>query len=160
MLRYIELCLREFEGYTMQRILIMGLPGAGKTYLAQHIVDVLQAEKKSVGWVNADDVRRRFNDWDFSYDGRIRQSKRMRELADSMVHVDYVICDFVAPLPEMRDNFAAHWTIWVDTIKSGRFDDTNKLFVPPEHYDIRVIEQDAARWGEHVATKIIDNERI
>ena len=91
-----------------KRILVMGLPGAGKTYLAQHIVDHLQADKKRVGWLNADDVRKKYNDWDFSTEGRIRQSHRMRELADSMTDVDYVICDFVAPLVEMRNNFKAH----------------------------------------------------
>jgi adenylylsulfate kinase len=99
-----------------QRILIMGLPGAGKTYLAQHINDHLQNEKKRVGWLNADDVRKKYNDWDFSEEGRIRQSHRMRELADLMVECDYVICDFVAPLVEMRNNFKADWTVWVDTI--------------------------------------------
>ena len=61
----------------------MGLPGAGKTYLAQHIVDHLQAERKRVAWLNADDVRKKYNDWDFSTDGRIRQSHRMRDLADA-----------------------------------------------------------------------------
>jgi adenylylsulfate kinase len=81
-----------------QRILIMGLPGAGKTYLAQHILDHLQAEKKQVMWLNADDVRKKYNDWDFSDRGRIRQSVRMRELADK-IKSDYAICDFVCPLP-------------------------------------------------------------
>ena len=104
-----------------KRILIMGLPGSGKTYLAQHIVDHLQADKKRVGWLNADDVRKKYNDWDFSPEGRIRQSLRMRELADAMTDCDYVICDFVAPLVEMRNNFKADWTVWVDTIDKGRF---------------------------------------
>ena len=76
---------------TAQRILIMGLPGSGKTYLAQHLNDHLQSEKKKVGWLNADDVRKKYNDWDFSEAGRIRQSMRMRTLADSMTDVDYVI---------------------------------------------------------------------
>ena len=142
-----------------QRILIMGLPGAGKTYLAQHIVDHLQAEKKKVGWLNADDVRKKYNDWDFSEAGRIRQSLRMRELADALTDVDYVICDFVAPLVEMRNNFKADWTVWVDTIDRGRFEDTNRAFVPPEVYDFRITEQQAEKWGEFVAAHIIDNRR-
>ena len=142
-----------------QRILIMGLPGAGKTYLAQHIVDHLQAEKKRVGWLNADDVRKKYNDWDFSQAGRIRQSLRMRELADAMPHVDYVICDFVAPLVDMRNNFKADWTIWVDTIDQGRYEDTNRIFVPPEQYDFRITEQHGEKWGEFVAAHIIDNRR-
>ena len=135
----------------------MGLPGAGKTYLAQHIVDHLQADKKKVGWLNADDVRQKFNDWDFSHEGRIRQSKRMRELADAMTDMDYVICDFVAPLVEMRNNFKADWTVWVDTIDRGRYEDTNKVFVPPEVYDFRITEQNALKWGEFVAAHILDN---
>jgi len=144
---------------TPKRILIMGLPGAGKTYLAQHIVDHLQADKKRVGWLNADDVRKKYNDWDFSDTGRIRQSLRMRELADSMPGVDFVICDFVAPLVEMRNNFKADWTIWVDTIDKGRYEDTNKAFIPPEVYDFRITEQNAVKWGEFIAAHIIDNRR-
>ena len=142
----------------MKRILVMGLPGAGKTYLAQHILEHLQKERKSVMWLNADDVRKKYNDWDFSHEGRIRQSLRMRELADSY-DVDYVICDFVAPLVEMRNNFKADWTIWVDTINQGRFEDTNKVFVPPAQYDFRITEQNAEKWGEFIAAHIVDNRR-
>lgn len=142
-----------------KKILVMGLPGAGKTYLAQHIVDNLQKEKLKVGWLNADDVRKKYNDWDFSTEGRIRQSHRMRELADQMADVDYVICDFVAPLVEMRNNFRADWTVWVDTIDRGRFEDTNKAFIPPEVYDFRITEQQGEKWGEFVAAHIVDNRR-
>jgi len=142
-----------------QRILIMGLPGAGKTYLAQHINDHLQNEKKKIGWLNADDVRKEYNDWDFSEAGRIRQSQRMRTLADLKVECDYVICDFVAPLVEMRNNFKADWTVWVDTIDQGRYEDTNRVFVPPEVYDFRITEQQAEKWGEFIAAHIIDNRR-
>ena len=137
----------------------MGLPGSGKTYLAQHIVDHLQAEKKRVGWLNADDVRKEYNDWDFSTEGRIRQSMRMRTLADTMANVDYVICDFVAPLVEMRNNFKADWTVWVDTIDKGRYEDTNKAFIPPEVYDFRITEQYGEKWGEFVAAHILDDRR-
>lgn len=143
----------------MQRILVMGLPGAGKTYLAQFIVEYLQAEKKKVGWLNADDVRKEYNDWDFSEAGRIRQSLRMRSLADLKTDVDYVVCDFIAPLTDMRTNFNAHWTIWVDTIERGRFEDTNKAFVPPLTYDFRVPEKKAVWWGEYIAAHILDNRR-
>jgi hypothetical protein len=142
-----------------QRILIMGLPGAGKTYLAQHILEHLQNEKKRVHWLNADDVRKEYNDWDFSEAGRIRQSIRMRTLADTMTNVDYVICDFVAPLVEMRNNFKADWTVWVDTIDKGRYEDTNRAFVPPEQYDFRITEQHSEKWGEFIAAHILDNRR-
>lgn len=139
-----------------ERILIMGLPGAGKTYLAQYVLERLQNAGKRCGWVNADDVRKKYNDWDFSIEGRIRQSLRMRDLADSIPDVDYVICDFIAPLDQMRTNFDAHWTVWVDTITEGRFEDTNKMFEPPGCYDFRIPTQDAPYWSELVARTILD----
>lgn len=155
-----------------QRILIMGLPGAGKTFLAQALqkylqehstlfhsaAETLESSRAAVKWINADDVRRKYNDWDFSHEGRIRQSIRMRELADSFLN-DFVIADFVAPLPEMRHNFKADWTIWVDTIDQGRYEDTNKMFVPPDVYDFRIIEQDAEKWAEFIGTHILENRR-
>lgn len=147
----------------MKKILIMGLPGAGKTTLAISLKNYLQDIKYegmgiTVEWFNADDVRKKFNDWDFTETGRIRQSIRMSELAEKST-ADYVICDFVAPLVEMRNNFKADWTIWVDTIEQGRFEDTNKVFVQPEIYDFRVTEQDANKWCEYIALKILNNER-
>jgi adenylylsulfate kinase len=155
-----------------KRILIMGLPGSGKTYFAERLKKYLQdnsflfhikaeVESKSraeVKWINADDVRRKYNDWDFSHEGRIRQSIRMRELTDSFFN-DFVIADFVAPLPEMRHNFKADWVIWMDTIEKGRFEDTNKVFTPPEQYDFRITEQNAEKWVEFVGQNIIDNKR-
>jgi adenylate kinase family enzyme len=142
-----------------QRILIMGLPGAGKTYLAQYTLEHLQAANKKIGWLNADDVRKKYDDWDFSHEGRIRQSKRMRDLADSMTDMDYVICDFVAPLVEMRNNFKADWTIWVDTIREGRYADTNAMFIEPEQYDFRITEQHSEKWSEFIAHHILGNIR-
>jgi hypothetical protein len=112
----------------------------------------------TVTWFNADDVRRKYNDWDFSKEGRIRQSLRMLEFAMAS-NTDYVICDFVAPIPEMRNNFKAAWTIWMDTIEEGRFEDTNKMFVPPDVYDFRVTEKNAEKWAEFVGTHIIDQRR-
>jgi adenylylsulfate kinase len=157
-----------------QRILIMGLPGSGKTYLAEALKKYLEqhgtfsdysAEMLPIGgfnstvtWFNADDVRRKYNDWDFSKEGRIRQSLRMLEFALAS-NTDYVICDFVAPIPEMRNNFKADWTIWMDTIEAGRYEDTNKMFVPPEVYDFRITEQNAEKWAEFVGQHIIDNRR-
>jgi phosphopantetheine adenylyltransferase len=155
----------------MQKILIMGLPGSGKTYFAERlqkylehystmfkISETLEGSRATVKWINADDVRKKYNDWDFSHEGRIRQSIRMRELADSFFN-DFVIVDFVAPLPEMRHNFKADWVIWMDTIEKGRFEDTNKLFVPPDVYDFRVTEQNAEKWVEFVGRHILDNQR-
>jgi adenylylsulfate kinase len=156
----------------MKKILIMGLPGSGKTYFAERLqryleensvffnpdAETVDTSKARVKWINADDVRKKYNDWDFSYEGRIRQSIRMRELADSFFN-DFVIADFVAPLPEMRNNFKADWTIWMDTIESGRFEDTNKMFTPPEVYDFRITEQNAEKWVELVASHILEDRR-
>ena len=132
-----------------QRILIMGLPGSGKSTLAQALLENLDAD-----WYNADEVRKQFNDWDFSPQGRIRQSCRMRELADESI-ANFVIADFVCPLPEMRDIFNADWTIWVDTIKEGRFEDTNRAFIAPEKYDFRVTEQNSQLWAKIIVAEII-----
>jgi len=157
---------------TARRILIMGLPGAGKTYMAQalkqHIenhsvlfhpgTETVSSSQARVQWFNADDVRKRFNDWDFSQEGRIRQSRRMRELADDS-SADFVIVDFVAPLPEMRYNFKADWTIWMDTIDQGRYEDTNKMFTAPDVYDFRITEQAADKWAEFIGTHILEDRR-
>jgi adenylylsulfate kinase len=134
----------------------MGLPGAGKTYLATELIKSLDYAGKTVTWFNADNIRARYDDWDFSAAGRIRQSHRMRELADSVLG-DYVVCDFVAPLPDMRDIFAAEWTIWVDTISQGRYFDTNELFCPPDSYHFRVTEQDATKWAGVIAAHILNS---
>ena len=132
-----------------KRILIMGLPGAGKTYLAEELRNQITEKGKIVGWINADEVRRYYNDWDFSIEGRIRQSLRMRQLSEE-VNDDYVIVDFIAPLVEMRTNFAPDVTIWVDTIKSSRYPDTDAMFVPPSTCDMHVTTQDAVRWASEV----------
>ena len=129
-----------------QRILIMGLPGAGKTTLALNLINYLQPDAI---WLNADEVRKKYNDWDFSAEGRVRQSIRMRELADQ-AGTKYVIADFVCPLPEMRGIYDPHFTVWVDTTSEGRFEDTNRAFVAPDYYDIRVTEQDAGRWAQTI----------
>ena len=158
----------------------MGLPGSGKTYLAKALKTYLEENgdiervnpsrllmkeaifinedefKVKVGWFNADDVRQKYNDWDFSKEGRIRQSIRMARFALECTG-DFVICDFVAPLVEMRNNFKADWTIWMDTIDHGRFEDTNKMFIEPEQYDFRVTEQNCEKWAEFIGNHILEN---
>jgi len=163
----------------MKKILIMGLPGSGKTYFAERLKKFLeenstlnhmpvesminleilpQSWNAKVKWFNADEVRKRYNDWDFSKEGRIRQSIRMAEFALTS-NADFVICDFVAPLVEMRNNFKADWTIWMDTISEGRYEDTNKAFIAPEVYDFRITEQNAEKWVEFVGMHILENKR-
>ncbi len=157
----------------------MGLPGSGKTHFAEHLKKYLEDNssfdsmprykmaqyelppmhyKSKVDWFNADEIRKKFNDWDFSREGRIRQSLRMAEFALKCTG-DYVICDFVAPLPEMRHNFKADWTIWMDTIEAGRYEDTNKAFVAPDIYDFRINEQNAEKWVEFVGDHILYKKR-
>jgi len=138
----------------MKRILIMGLPGSGKTTLAAAIGARLFFNKKFT-WFNADAIRERYNDWDFSEEGRIRQAKRMRELADKEIAQGRLaLCDFVAPTNEIRDIFNADYTIWLDTIREGRYADTNAIFVPPEHYDVRVTEQNAEHWAQIIVLRL------
>ena len=134
----------------MKIILIMGLPGSGKTTLASELVPLLKAK-----WLNADEVRKEANDWDFSAEGRTRQAKRMwakaKEFRDQGNHV---VADFVCPTPAARALFPADFTIWVDTIKEGRFDDTNKMFVKPEKYNYHVTTQDAKNWAPKIFKEI------
>ena len=129
-----------------KKFLVMGLPGSGKTYLSKKL-----SEKLNAIWLNADEIRKKLNDWDFSLEGRLRQSKRMKNMADEYVeNGKNVIADFICPIEETRKNFNADYIIWVDTIKKGRFEDTNLLFDPPKKFDFRVTSQDAEVWSEKI----------
>ena len=135
----------------MKIILIMGLPGSGKTTLASELVPLLKAK-----WLNADEVRKEANDWDFSAEGRTRQAKRMWSKAQEYKNQgNNVVADFVCPTPAARALFPADFVIWVDTIKEGRFDDTNKMFVNPEMYNYRVTTQDAKNWAPKILKEIV-----
>jgi len=134
----------------MKIILIMGLPGAGKTTLANELATIIKSKR-----LNADEIRRAANDWDFSEEGRIRQAKRMSETALKIKNEgNNVIADFICPTPEARSLFPADYIVWVDTIKKGRFDDTNQMFVKPEKYDCHVTTQDAKVWAPKIAKEI------
>ena len=130
----------------------MGLPGSGKTYLTKRLVPLIKA-----AWYNADKVREMANDWDFSDEGRKRQSKRMRNFADfEKSHGRFVVCDFVCPTKLTRENFDSDITIWMDTIKEGRYEDTNKIFQNPKKVDFHITE-----WNEYnhevIAKEILRN---
>ena len=128
----------------------MGLPGSGKTTLANELAPLLNAKR-----LNADEVRKEANDWDFSEEGRKRQSKRMADFAIRLrSEGNFVVADFVCPTPEARKLFPADYVIWVDTIKEGRFDDTNKMFIKPDKFDFHVTTQDAKNWASKIIKEI------
>ena len=133
----------------MKIILVMGLPGAGKTTLANELAKLIECKR-----LNADEIRKAANDWDFSEEGRKRQAKRMsNEALKIKKDGNNVIADFICPTPEARDLFPADYIIWVDTIKEGRFEDTNQMFVKPEKFNFHVTTQDANVW----ASKILED---
>ena len=116
------------------KILIFGLPGSGKSTLAEPFAKLINGV-----WINADAVRKHYDDWDFTPEGRIRQANRMKYLADGVVMAGKIaVTDFVCPTEEARQAFAPDYTVWMDTIKEGRFEDTNKVFQAPSNYDYHV----------------------
>jgi adenylylsulfate kinase len=134
----------------MKIILIMGLPGAGKTTLANELDKLIESKR-----LNADEIRRAANDWDFSEEGRKRQAKRMADAALKLKNEgNNVIADFICPTPEARKLFPADYIVWVDTIKKGRFEDTNQMFVKPEKFDCHVTTQDAKVWAPKIAEEV------
>lgn len=134
------------------KVLIMGLPGSGKTWLAERL-----KKHTGWGWFNADEVRGMANDWEFGHEARLRQARRMNNLAQfESNNGRIVMCDFVCPLPETREIFNAEYTIWIDTIKEGRFEDTNKMFVEPTSYDLLITDHLSDDAIEELAKNLMD----
>ena len=128
----------------------MGLPGSGKTTLAIELATLINAKR-----INADEVRKEANDWDFSEEGRKKQALRMANLAKEKKEEGYhVIADFICPTPEARNLFPADYIVWMDTIKKGRYEDTNAMFIKPEKFDCHVTTQNAKKWATQIAEKI------
>ena len=112
----------------------MGLPGSGKTTVAKPFAELIGGI-----WINADQIRKQYNDWDFTPEGRHRQALRMRYLADGIEMTGKIaVADFVCPTEELRNLFNADYTIWMDTIQEGRFADTNAVFETPSKFDYHV----------------------
>ena len=140
------------------KILIFGLPGSGKSTLAEPFAKLIGGV-----WINADQVRTRYNDWDFTMQGRMRQAMRMKFLADGVVMAGKIaVADFVCPTEEARTQFAPNYTVWMDTIKQGRFKDTNKIFKAPTHVDHHVREwfTDTHQQLSEVVIKYIEKQNV
>ena len=137
------------------KVLIMGLPGSGKTTLANDLHYLLNNDCKSY-WLNADAVRKKFNDWDFSESGRDRQAKRMKDLAE--LHGQYndvIICDFVCPFEKTRNEFDADYVVFMNTINESRYEDTNKIFESPTKFNFEVKNKNS-----NYCSKTIYNELV
>jgi len=135
----------------IKKILIMGLPGAGKTTLSKELQRQVVESGRTIAHFNSKEVREHYNDWDYSEEGRVRHSLRMRELAASVAeYVQYAICDCVCPTQATIDAVSPDYIVWVDTIKHTPYNDTNAMFVAPTAYDIHVTSQDAETWASAI----------
>ena len=132
----------------MKKILIIGLPGAGKTTLARALNKRLKAN-----WLNADKVRKKFNDWDFSKKGVLRQAKRMKSLAKKSKK-SFVIADFIYPYEEGRKIFKPDYLIWMNTIKRGRLSTFNKTFQKPKKFYFKINNKNAKFYSKIISKKI------
>ncbi|SVA80918.1 uncharacterized protein METZ01_LOCUS133772 [marine metagenome] len=138
-------------------ILIMGLPGSGKTTLSDTIKD---AYNGTVFQINADKVRREADDWDFSKEGRIRQAKRMAlRASDPVFSKGILLVDFICPTVETRRLFNADVVIWLDTVRECQFEDTNEMFQRPQFSNEKIhcyiTTKNAQHWAKHIIETIL-----
>ncbi|OUU26944.1 MAG: hypothetical protein CBB97_06835 [Candidatus Endolissoclinum sp. TMED37] len=136
------------------KILVMGLPGSGKTTLSKLLVPMFNAV-----YLNADELRKEADDWDFSVAGRLRQSARMLDKAKQAEAKNrVVVADFICPTENTRTLFQADYTVWMDTIKESKFEDTNNMFKAPEKYDFRIGYYNATQWAFLIKQDILDKK--
>lgn len=138
-----------------RKILIMGLPGAGKTTLAKIVAQKLKAVH-----FNADEIRQEINaHLTFSVEDRLEQARRMGWLCDKVIEAGhFAVADFICPIEETRCAFGCDnaFVIWVDRIKIGRFENTNQLFVPPDRFDLRVHgKNNVEYWADRVCNAVL-----
>ncbi|NDB57605.1 adenylyl-sulfate kinase [bacterium] len=135
-------------------ILIMGLPGSGKTTLSIELMKLMDDTE----WFNADQVRAAYNDWDFSFDGRVRQARRMHDYAKSS-KAKYCILDFVCPLKEMREMINPDVLVWIDTDNQSTYSDTNQIFMKPLEFTFRITERNAPKWSKKIFNYLLKKEK-
>lgn len=139
----------------MKKILIMGLPGSGKTTFAESLIDKLDEKEFSAAWYNADVVRELYDDWDFTLDGRLRQAQRMAEMASLCKKNNIIaVCDFVCPTEYLREVFDADIVVWMNTIDQSKYEDTNSLFEPPGNHTYGIANFE---YNDYVIDKIIED---
>ena len=140
--------------FSPKKILVMGLPGSGKTFLSKELNKIVP-----IIHLNADEIRKHFDDWDFSKEGRLRQADRMKRFSDYIFSEKISPrADFVCPLDETRKILNPDIVIWMDTEKKGRFENTNKIFQKPKNFNFRITTKNAKYWAKHIKERIIKND--
>ena len=140
--------------FSPKKILVMGLPGSGKTFLSKELNKIVP-----IIHLNADETRKHFDDWDFSKEGRLRQADRMKRFSDYIFSEKISpLADFVCPLDETRKILNPDIVIWMDTEKKGRFENTNKIFQKPKNFNFRITTKNAKYWAKHIKERIIKND--
>jgi adenylylsulfate kinase len=135
------------------KILIMGLSGSGKSELAKELHSLFQEHNILSVRINGDEVRESYKDWDFSPEGRLRQAERMARLAKKS-DAQFVIADFIAPTKQTRDIFNPDMLIWLDTIRSSKYTNTDVVFQNPKNYQFKVKKKDSKKWAKTIFDKI------